>query len=79
MPMVVKAKTVLVTPPDWDVWKVRSRVSLPLLLFGSSKQHHFHLLMLLSPGHNQAGRLYLEVHAYLGPGRDRDGPPVYLQ
>ncbi|CAL5221779.1 g4032 [Coccomyxa viridis] len=21
MPMVVKAKTVLVTPPDWDVWK----------------------------------------------------------
>ncbi len=22
-PMVVEAKTVLVTPPDWDVWKVR--------------------------------------------------------
>ena len=27
-PVGAAAKTVLVTSPDWDVWKVRSRASL---------------------------------------------------
>lgn len=27
-PVDTAAKTVLVTSPDWDVWKVRSRASL---------------------------------------------------